>query len=263
MAGMRSLQSLDINLGMFGFSTKVYKAINDPTSGIEFRQIHDACQQPINYVKRCHTCSTDVEQSNILKGYEVAPGNFLTFTDAEIKALRPEKLGVVAVDGYLPPDDVDSAYHDGTVYYLAPDGKDFTTFVTFREALQGRWAVGKVVMYGRERVCAIRAVEKMLVMHLLRTHAEIRDVADVPKYDKVPETANPQFVDMMGQLMTAKTLRFDDVVLEADSYVESVKQLIQARLEGQPMPEQPVAAAAPGGLDLMAALQASLAAAAK
>lgn len=260
MAGMRSLQNLDINLGLFGFPVKVYKAINDPAEGVSFRQVHGACGTPINLVKRCATCEVDVPQADLVKGYEATPGNFLTFTEDEIKALRPERLGVVQVDGYVGEDAVGDSYYDGSVYYLSPGGKDHTTFVTFRDALGDRMAVGKVVMYGRERVVVIRSTGKLLAMHFLRNHADIRNIVDVPQYAAVPEQANAQHLGLMTQLMDAQRVNFDDVVLESDSYADAVRALIQSRVDGTPAPTQAAVAPSAGTVDLMAMLQASLAA---
>jgi DNA end-binding protein Ku len=246
---------------MFGFSVKVYKATNDAAEGVSFRQLHSACGHSINQVKRCNHCATDVQMVDLVKGYEVSPNNFLTFSDDEIKALRPERLGVVKVDGYMADDEIQDGYFDGTVYFLAPDGKDHTTFVTFRQALGERWAVGKVVMYGRERVVAIRPVDRLLAMHFIRTHSELRSAADVPGFDKVPETANDEYAALMAQVMDAKTIRFDEVVLESDSYADAVRALIESRKAGLPAPAQPEAAPLGKATDLMAMLKASLAAA--
>lgn len=267
MATMRALQNLNISLGMFGFPVKVYKGTDDPTDGIGFRQIHAACKTPINQVKRCVTCNVDVPTSELLKGYETN-GAMLAFTDEEVKALKPEAAGTIKIDGYLSPEAVDPCYQGGYVYYLAPDRgdkqkADADTFATWRDALKGRWAVGKVVMYGREHVVAIRAVDRMLAMHFLRTHAEIRSLADVPGYNNIPETSKPEYAELMAQLVDAKAIRFDDVAIEQDSYVTAVKALIQSRVDGTAAPTPAAAGPATSGSDLMAMLKASVAAMSK
>ena len=261
MAGMRAIQNLDINLGLFSFPTKVYKAANDPAEGVSFRQVHGTCGQPIHQVKRCASCAVDLAQSDLLKGYEVAPGNFLTFTEDEIKALRPARLGVVQIDGYVGDDAVSDSYYDGSVYYLSPGGKDHTTFATFRDALGPRMAIGKVVMYGREHVVTIRSTGKLLAMHFLRTHAELRHVDAVPGYAGVPDSAKADHLDLMAQLMDAQRVDFDDIVLDSDSYTDAVKALIASRLAGLPPPVPTEAPAQTATADLAAMLKASLAAA--
>ena len=260
MAGMRSVLSLDINLGLFGFPVKVYKGTNDPNDGVQFRQIHAACGTPINQVKRCATCDVDVPYADLGKGYELAPGNILAFTEAEIKALKPEKSGVLKIDGYMDADEIDAAYQNGVSYFLSPGGKDHATFATFRDALGDKWAVGKVVLYGREQVVAIRAVERVLGMHVIRAHSELRNPADVPSYDKIPAASKPEHVALMAQLMGATTIRLDDVAFDSDSYADAVKALVAARAAGQPNPTQPDAEPIPQANDLMAMLKASLAA---
>lgn len=261
MASMRSVLNLNINLGLFGFPVKVYKATNDPAEGVGFRQVHGECGTPINQVKRCSKCEKDVQMSDLVKGYEYG-GTMLTFTEDEVKALRPEAAGTIKIEGYLAADEIDTAYQDGTVYFLKPDGKDFTTFTTWREALAGRWAVGRVVMYGRERVVAIRAVDRLLSMHYVRSHAEIRNIADVPGYDTVAEHAQADHLELMAQMIEQRTIEFDDVVIEKDAYFVAVSELIESRKAGLPAPSQAeFKPASTPGVDLLAMLKASLAAA--
>jgi DNA end-binding protein Ku len=262
---MRSVANLTIQLGLFGFPIKVYKATNDPSEGTGFRQVHAACSHPINQVKRCAHCEVDVPWGDLAKGVEVAPGEFITISDDDLKALKPEGDGTVKIDGYLAAGELDDAYLDGTVYFLSPTGPgkkiDTDTFTTFRDALNGRWAIGKVVMYGRERVVAIRALDRLLAMHFIRTHAEVRTVADVPGYANVPETAKAEYLALMAQVMDRSPIVIDDVVLESDAYADAVRALVAARVAGSPV-AQAAAAAAPaatGGVDLMAMLRASLA----
>lgn len=267
MAAMRSVANFSVNLGLFGFPVKVYKANNDPKEGVAFRQMHGACNHPINKVNRCHTCNVDVAYADLVKGVEVEGGNFVTFTEAEIKALKPEGNGAISIDGYLAEDDLDPAYLDGTVYLLSPDrgknGKgDCASFVTWRDALVGRWAIGKAVLYGRERVVAIRATDRLLALHLLRTQDEIRDVADVPGYAAVPETSTEAHRALMTQLIDAQRIAIDDVVLESDAYADAVKALIASRVAGVAAPDVADAVVPSAGTDsLLQMLQASLAAA--
>ena len=257
---MRSVFTLDISLGLFGFPVKVYKATNDPSEGVKFRLIHGACKNPINLVKRCYSCNVDVSPSDLMKGYELGSGKFLAFSEDEIKGLKPEKSGVLALDGYMAEDEIDAAYLNGTTYFLSPGGKDTTTFTTFRVALGTRWAVGKVVLYGREQVVAIRAAANLLAMHVIRPNSELRTPVDVPSYEKVAATAKADHIEMMGKLMDASTLALDDVAFDSDSYADAVKALVAARLAGAPDPAPAADAPVAEASDLMAMLKASLAA---
>lgn len=256
---MRSILNLDINLGLFGFPVAVYKATNEPTEGIAFRQLHRVCSTPINQVKRCATCNADVPTSDLVKGYPEGTA-FITITDDELKALKPEAAGIISIAGYLSHDEIDESFHVGSVYYLKPGGKDPTTFATWREGLEGRFAIGTVVMYGREHVVAIRAFDRLLALHMLRSKAEVRLAADVPGYDKVPTTARPEHVELMRQLIERESITFDDVVIEKDKYVTAVQELIESKRTGVPLAGRPAPPAPHQSADIMAALKASLAA---
>ncbi len=258
MAGMRSLQTLDISLGLFGFSTKVYKSIDDPADAVSFKQLHSTCREPITQVKRCNKCNVDVPYGDILKGYPTGPNTYLAFTEAEVKAIKPAAEGVIKIDGYVGADDIDTAFLSGVMYYLAPNDKMATTFATFRDALNGRWALGKVVMYGREYVAAIRAVERILAMHFLRSTAEIRNPANVPAYDKIPEFATDEHIELMSQLIDNSLVNISDVMLESDTYADAVRSLVKARMDGMPDPMPAAAPSLPNTPDLMKMLKASL-----
>lgn len=264
MAGMRSVLNLNVDLGMFGFGVKLYKAMDDAGSGIGFRQVHASCGTPIHQVKRCAKCECDATTDQLLKGYEFQPGKFVTFTDDEVKSVKPENDGVLKVLGYLSTDAIDPAFFDGGVWFLAPADKDMTTFATFRDALNGRWAVGRVVMYGREHVVAVRATDRVLSLHYIRTHAEFRSVENIPSVGKIPETAAPEYIAMMSQLMDAKRVDFDEVVLEHNAADVALQKMVDARVAGEALPIATVAEPPKtSAVDLMAMLKASLAAAAK
>jgi DNA end-binding protein Ku len=263
---MRATQNLSINLGgLIVFPVKVFKATTETSEGIGFRQIHSTCGKPINQVKRCQHCAVEVPMTDLLKGYDDGSGGFLKFTEDEIKALKPEAAQSITIEGYLAADEIDASFQDGSVYYMSPDRGDkkvkasCDAFVTWRDALDGRWAIGKVVMYGRERVVAIRAVERVLALHFIRTSTEIRDIAEIPGYKDVPDEASRDHLAMMNQFIDQKEISFHDVVLESDAYADAVKALIEARKSGQPDPKQPAAPVPTSGGDLMALLQASLA----
>lgn len=264
MATMRALQSLDINLGLFGFSVKIYKAIEDPSEAISFRQLHRACNSPINAPKVCHKCGDGthpaiVPMSDIVKGFEYQPNQFVLVADDEIKALRPVRDAQVKINGYVDANEIDAAYLEGTVYYLAPGGKDSTTFVTWRDALGNKCAMGTVVMYGRERVVAIKAHDRMLALYFVRTKAEVRSTEDVPGYNAIPVVSQQAHRDLMAQVIDTQMVSFDDVTVESDRYVNAVRSLIDSKISGQPLVETEAPAAIPSAMDLIAAMKATLA----
>ena len=258
MASMRSVMSLDVNLGLFGFPVKVYKATDGGSDGVSFRLLHAKCGTPINMPKLCRCCNVELSTADMVKGFEVAPGEFVRVTQDELDALKPERAGVLKIAGYVEADSLDAAYANGAVWFLSPGGKDAAAFVTWRDALGKRAALGTVVMYGKEHVVAIQRRGKALILRQIRTEAEVRDVADVPGYEGIPAVASTEHLRLMEQVMDAAEIGFHDVKLAGDAYAEAVRALIASKQTGEPMAqveEKPVATG-----DLMAALKASLAA---
>jgi len=260
---MRSVAKVDVSLGLFSFPVGVYKSTDDATTGIGFRQVHSVCGKPIAQKRTCAHCDNhDVSFADIRKGFEVGPDQFITIADEELKALRPEKDGVLEVLGFMEPDGLGDTRYVETSYFLMPGGKDATTFATFRESLGGRYAVGRVVLYGRDHIVAIEAFYAGLMMHVLRSKAELRDITEAPSYGKIPTTAREDHCTLMRQFMDMKQVRLADVAIAKDRYVTAVEQLIEAKRAGTELPA-PTAIEPSAGptVDLMAALRASLEAA--
>lgn len=261
---MRSVAKFTVNLGLFGFPVACYKADDEPTKGIGFNQIHSKCGSQINRPTVCRHCNEDVATADILKATDFN-GVKVQVTDAELKALKPEAEGTCTLTGYMPADELDPSYIEGAVFFLAPDrgdkGKgDQTTYATFRDALKGRYAIGSVVMYGREHIVAIRAVGKVLSMHYVRSHAEVRASNDLPRFDEIPAQATGEYVEMMSQVIDKQMIGFADVAIDRDSYVAAVEALLTAKAAGAEAPAAPESKPAAAVVDLKAMLLASLAA---
>ena len=260
----RAVAKVSVSLGLFGFPVSIYKATDEPTSSVSFKILHEGCNKPINRKDSCSGCGATVTKTNSVKGFAEPDGSFLVFTEDEIKAMRPKNDGSLAITGYLPQVEMDPSYLSGDVYYLAPQDKsDPVTFATFRDALGPRFAIGSVVMYGREHIVAIRAFQSVLAMHFVRNHAEVRDIADLPGLAGIPNAAPAEYVSMMEQFMSATSMSFPEVALESDGYADAVMAAVEARRGGKPAPEAAPVAQQLAVNDLKAALMASLAAAGK
>src|ERR1700743_1661495 len=101
-----------------------------------------------------------VERSSLVKGYEVAKGEYILMTDEEIKSVKLESTKTIDIERFVPADEIDRIYWDNP-YYLAPDGKMAQeTFGVIRTAMEksGQIALGRIVMANREPVLATEAV---------------------------------------------------------------------------------------------------------
>jgi DNA end-binding protein Ku len=250
--------TLEVNLGLFSFPVKVYKATDDP-DGVSFKLVHTACGGGISQPRQCAACNTQVPSDQVAKGFQVGPNQFVTLSADELSSLKPENEHQLQVQGYVSAQSVDLNQFQGTRYLLAPGGKDSSAFATWRDALKGRFALAKVVMYQRDRLVAIRAEGKILSLHYLREKSEHRSAAEIPGIEFIPETCDPKHLTLMSKVMDKTTVKVEDVVIEKDRYVAAVEALVATKLSGGTV--QPAAAveAPVGAMSLMAALEAVLA----
>ena len=118
-----------------------------------------------------------VERKELVKGFEIAKGEYVIVTQDEIDSVRLESTKTIDIESFVPRDDIDRLYWDNP-YYLVPDGKMAAEpFAVIREAMErsGQVALGRVVMSQRERLVALEPRDKGIVATMLRTHDEVRD----------------------------------------------------------------------------------------
>jgi DNA end-binding protein Ku len=147
-------------------------------------------------------------------------------------------------------------YVDRT-YYLAPDGKMAAdAFAVMREGMKGKVGVGKLALYGREYLVAVRPQERGLVMYTLHHAAEIRSISTIEELQAVATTVKPEELRLAAQVIAT----FDaplDLTAYKDAYREGLQRIIDAKIAG----EEVVAAAVetpPRIVNLMDALKKSL-----
>jgi DNA end-binding protein Ku len=195
----------------------------------------------------------------MVKGYEFEKGQFVLFTDEELKALAEESRQTIDIVSFIPERSVDPLYYDKP-YFLAPDKRGAKPYSLLLQAMKatGRCALAKWAWRSKEYVVQVRPAEGGLVLQQLLYADEVRSIADL-HVDLVPVSA--------AELTLAKQIIEQ---ISADSYdprafVDEEKQRILAAVERKVAGKQIVThehhAAVPGGgqvLDLMEALRASL-----
>lgn len=244
-----------LKLSLVTCPVALYSAVN-PRGDVHFNLINPETNNRIRMV----TTDPDtgpIERSSLVKGYEIAKGEYILLTDDEIKSVRLESTRTIDIERFVDAGEIDRLYWDNP-YYLAPDGKiGQEAFVVIREAMEntGQIALGRVVISTRERLLALEPRGKGIVAYTLRTRDEVRDSKDV--FDKISEArADPQMVAIATKIIEQQEGPFDPSQF-IDRYEEALKAMIAAKQKGH----KPVAAKPPEDtnvIDLMAALRASL-----
>lgn len=244
-----------LRLSLVSCAVKMYPATSS-ADRISFNQLHKETMNRIN-MKPVDPKLGLVERSDLVRGYEYEPKQYVLIEDSDLDAVRIESNHTINIEAFVDEDEVDVIYQDAP-YYLAPDGAlAEETFIVLREALRqsGKVGIGRLVLTSRERVVTISARETGMFISTLRNPSEVRGTAeyfgDIPVGD--PE---PEMLELAQKLIEQKATRFDPKAYE-DRYEKALLAMIKEKVKGH----KPVTAAAPergNVIDLMAALKASL-----
>ena len=244
-----------LKVSLVNIPIKVFPA-TESSATISFNQLHGECQTRIKQKKWCPHCEREVSNTEIVKGYEFEKGRYVVLSEEDFENVRAESTRVIDLVQFADDSSIDPMYVDST-YYLAPDGGVATdAFAVMREGMKGKVGVGKLALYGREYLVAVRPHGKGIVMHTLHHAAEIRGMDQVEELNSVPSKVKPEEIKLAKQVIDTfhAPLNLKEY---KDEYQEGLKEIIEAKIAGReivaPEVEEP-----PKVVNLMEALRKSL-----
>ncbi len=196
---------------------------------ISFHQLNKDTGNRIRYRKVDSETGDEVDQSNIVKGYEVSKDHYIELTPDELEAVAIESKRTIEIDQFVPRDQIDELYIRDP-YYIAPDGEvGQQAFAVIREAIrkEGMVAVGKVVFTSREHIIALEARDKGMLGVTLRVRKQA-DYFEEIKDEKVPK----DMLDLALHIVETKRGDFEPQAFE-DQYEEALKEIIEKKASGQ------------------------------
>src|SRR5213079_274830 len=155
-----------LKISLVNIPIKVFPA-TDAGATLSFNQLHGECQTRIQQKKWCPHCEREVPNAEIVKGFEFEKGRYVMMTDEDLENVRPESTRVIDLVQFSDASALDPMYVDRT-YYLAPDGgMAADAFAVMRDGMRGKIGIGKLALYGREYLVAVRPHQRGIVMHTL------------------------------------------------------------------------------------------------
>ena len=253
--GARATWKGYLKISLVNIPIKVFPA-TESSGSISFNQLHAECQTRIQQKKWCPHCEREVPNSEIVKGFEFDKGRYVVMSEDDLAQVRPASTRVIDLVQFADSASLDPMYVDRT-YYLAPDGGIAAdAFAVMRDGMQGKIGIGKLALYGREYLVAVRPFERGIVMHTLHHAAELRGIDSVDELKTVPEKVKPEEMKLARQVIQT----FEQPLNLAnykDEYREGLQRIIDAKIAG----EEVVATsteAPPKVVNLMEALRKSL-----
>src|SRR5829696_1742399 len=244
-----------LKVSLVTIPVKVFPATESAAS-LSFNQLHAECQTRIQQKKWCPHCEREVTISEVVKGYEFEKGRYVIVEEEDIQKVRVESTRVIDLAQFTDDSEIDPIYVD-RAYYLAPDGPMAAdAFAVMRDGMAGKAGIGKVALYGREYLVAIRPQKKGLVMYTLHHDAEIRSIDQIEELSSLPAKVKPEEMKLAKQVIATfdGELNLKDY---KDEYREGLRQIIDAKIAGEEI-VAPEVQEPPKVVDLMEALRRSL-----
>lgn len=256
----RAIWSGAISFGLVNVPVKLYSAAS--SKDVRFNQLHDADGARIQLKRVCSLDGEEVPAEHIVRGYEVSPDRYVEITDEELEALEVKGTRTIDIEAFVELSQIDPVYFERS-YYLAPDETGAKAYRLLVDAMADtqRVAMGRLVMRTKQYSAAIRAVGPALSLATLYYADEVTSPEDIEGMEAGEVKTTKRELDMARQLIETLATDFQPETLK-DEYREKLMALIEEKASGKevvavPKSEQPKAPA----VDLMAALEASIAAA--
>jgi DNA end-binding protein Ku len=256
----RAIWSGTISFGLLNVPVKLYSAVSRRT--IRFNELRQSDGARVRHRRVAEGTDEEVSYEEIVKGYEITPDRYVTFTREELAELDPAKTRTIEIQDFVDIGGIDPIYFESP-YYLGPaEGAD-KAYSLLARAMEssGKAAIARFVLRNREHLAAIRASDGILTMTTMRFADEV--VAPDELEDVLPQEAprvQKKEVEMAEQLIGSLTADFDPGQYR-DEYREELLSMIEQKAEGKDLvtsvSEEPEPTKAP---DLMAALEESIAA---
>ena len=257
----RAIWSGSISFGLVNVPVKAFTAIRDHS--VHFNQLEKGTGARIHYKKVSDKTGKEVTGDDIASGYELSSGKYVVVEDEELESLRPRTTRTIDVADFVDLEEIDPIYYERT-YWLAPDGETAERpYRLLRAAMEdeGKAGIGTVVMRKKQYLAAIRPLDGALAMSTMRFADEVvpQSDLDLPSKGAKPDAKE---LKLASQIISSLATEWDPTRYH-DTYTEELKSLIEAKAKGKKIVVEEEAPAEDNVLDLMQALEASLAAARK
>jgi DNA end-binding protein Ku len=257
-----TIWSGNISFGLVTVPVKLVSAVR--SKDVRFNQLEEGTGARIRYRRVSEATGDEVPNERIQKGYEIASGQYVVVDNDELEKLTPKASHTIEISDFVDLEQIDPLYFEQP-YYLVPDRAAERPYRLLIEAMTDlqKVAVGKIVLRAKEHLVAIRPLDGALCIETMR-HADevipLESLEEIPRGDDVEPSQKE--LDMARQLIEALAADFEPEKYH-DEYREQLLGIIEKKAAGEEIVAEPLVEEPAKVVDLMAALEASLARAGK
>jgi DNA end-binding protein Ku len=251
----RPIGNGNITFGLVSIPVKLFSATR--SKSVSFNLLHEKDMSRIQQKIYCPVDDAIIDRSELVRGYEVEKGRYVTFTDDELKTLEAHGDHSIEITEFVPLNEVDPVYFEES-YYLATDTGSAKAYRLLADAMESskRVALGRYTMRGKEHLVLIRPYAKGLILHTLYYADEVKAVDEFDR--AVNEPVKETELTLAKKLIDELTQKKFDPAQYHDNYRERVNEAAHKKIDGQEVAETPSEPKRGQVIDLMAALKASL-----
>ena len=256
----RAIWSGSITFGLVNIPVKLHTAVRN--NDVHFHLLHDKDKSRLRRKLVCAADGKEVPNDEIVKGYEVAPDQYVVVDDKELEELAPKESRTIEIRDFVKLSDIDPIYYDRP-YYVAPADRAAKPYRLLVEAMEESKKVGiaKFVMRTKEYLAALRPVGGAICLVTMRFAEEVVPVAQVEAPSASAVKVDDRELKMARQLIDSLSTDFKPGRYK-DEFKERVMELVEAKAEGEQVVTPPPAAEERHRgkvINLMSALEESLA----
>jgi len=254
----RAIWSGAISFGLVNIPIKLYAAVS--RKSVSFNQLDARTGARIKYKKVSASDGEEVPAEQIIKGYELSSGAYVTVGDDEMAALDPDASRTIDIEEFVDLADIDPLFYD-SAYLVAPDKATLKPYALLCRAMEesGKVGIARFVMRSKQYLCAVRPKDGALVLSTMVYADEVNDPAEIPEIADLEDIdLTKKELDMARQLIASLDADFDADKFE-DTYRHRVLGLIERKAAGDTeILAPPEVMSEDKVVDLMAALEASV-----
>jgi DNA end-binding protein Ku len=256
----RAIWSGSVSFGLLNVPVKLYSAVSKKS--VSFRELRAEDGSRVRHKRVAEADGEEVPYDEIVKGYEIAPDQYVRITREELEEIDPKKTRAIEIQDFVDLDEIDPIYFDHP-YYLGPDKGAEKPYGLLAKAMSDarKVAIARFVLRNREHLAAIRPMGKVLTMATMRFADEVVATDEIEgAVDADGAKPKKRELEMAKSLIDSLTTEFDPSSYR-DEYREELLALIERKARGEEVVEAVSEAPQPTKApDLMAALEESLAA---
>src|SRR6266849_9294693 len=252
----RAFATAQISFGLVSIPVRLFTA-TEAKEKLNFNMLHKECGSRIQQQLYCPKDERTIERTDTIKGYEFSRGQYVTFTEEELKTLEEKTTQTIDISEFLPSETIDPIYF-AKANYIAPDKGGERAYSLLTKALEqtGRWALAKYAARGKQYLVILRPLGNGIVMQQLFYPNEIRSMDELELGDAPVKENELKMAVQLAEMGAADEFHPENY---RDEVAERTRALIQRKIEGEEITSNLVEEPRAQVIDLMEALKASLA----